>query len=514
MHNLKNIYIYLFLFAAVYLSFYLNLGSVPLFDLDEGAFSEATREMLQNKNYITTYLGGELRFDKPILIYWFQALSVKIFGLNEFALRLPSALAATFWVVAVYIFVKHFFDKNIASFSAFMLASSLQVSVIAKAAIADALLNLFIALSMFLVFAYIKQRQKKQLYFAFFLMALGVLTKGPIAVLIPLAVTLIYLLIKKEFKFWLFMVFEPVGILIFLLVAAPWYIAEYIDQGNAFIEGFIFKHNVSRFSTSFEGHSGSLFYYIPVVLIGVMPFTSVLISAIKNARGWFEDKNLFFSIWFIFVFVFFSLSGTKLPHYVIYGYTPLFILMAQNISKIRSKFLLILPLFLLLIVLLFLPEIALFFKKNIKDVYAVALVDASKSAFGFGYRFVLLCVLGALAAFVIFKRLDLVKTLFLQGTASLIAINGAIIPAYGRLVQEPVKNAALYIRKNNIEVKMWKMNNPSAMVYAKKIIKKGAPKYAGDIVLTKVSSLKFLKKYDIMYQENGIVIVRIIEGDL
>ena len=75
-------------------NFLVGLGLMPLFDLDEGAFSSATMEMLQRGDYITTYMGGELRFDKPIFIYWLQALSVSGFGLNEFALRLPSALCA------------------------------------------------------------------------------------------------------------------------------------------------------------------------------------------------------------------------------------------------------------------------------------------------------------------------------------------------------------------------------------------------------------------------------------
>jgi len=76
---------WILLVAAIFFGFWFNLGGVPLFDLDEGAFSEATREMLASGNYLTTYLNGALRFDKPILIYWLQALSVGSFGLDEFA---------------------------------------------------------------------------------------------------------------------------------------------------------------------------------------------------------------------------------------------------------------------------------------------------------------------------------------------------------------------------------------------------------------------------------------------
>ena len=102
------------LIFVVLVSFFLPLGMVPLFNLDEGAFSEATREMLLNHNFITTYLNGDLRFDKPILIYWFQAISVSIFGLNEFALRLPSAIAGALWVYSIWWFTKKYFDEKVA----------------------------------------------------------------------------------------------------------------------------------------------------------------------------------------------------------------------------------------------------------------------------------------------------------------------------------------------------------------------------------------------------------------
>ena len=86
----------------IFASFFLGLGSAPLFDVDEGAFSEATREMMISKNYLTTWLNGAPRFDKPILIYWLQLASVRLFGLNEFAFRLPSALGGTVWAASIF----------------------------------------------------------------------------------------------------------------------------------------------------------------------------------------------------------------------------------------------------------------------------------------------------------------------------------------------------------------------------------------------------------------------------
>ena len=293
------------LIFIIYLSFFFNLGNVPLFDLDEGAFSEATREMIASGNYITTYLGGEVRFDKPILIYWLQAASVKLFGLNEFALRLPSSLAATAWVLLLYKFVKYFYNSKIALLSAIFMASSLQISIIAKAAIADALLNLCIASSMFAIFLYIKTQKKLWLYITFAATGFGVLTKGPVAIMIPFVVTFIYFTLKRNLLFWLKSVFNPIGILIFLLIAGPWYWLEYQDQGMKFIEGFFFKHNLSRFENSFEGHSGSILYYIPVLLVGTIPHTGILLVAFSQLKTWFkDDRILFLTLWFGFVFIF------------------------------------------------------------------------------------------------------------------------------------------------------------------------------------------------------------------
>ena len=142
--------------AAIFVSFFMGLGSAPLFDKDEGAFCEATREMLESGNYLMTYLNYEPRYDKPILIYWFQALSAKLLGLNEFALRLPSAIAAAAWALVMYRFTRHTFDVRKAFLATFLMVTAVQVTIIGKAAIADAVLNCFIAITMFGIWRYIE----------------------------------------------------------------------------------------------------------------------------------------------------------------------------------------------------------------------------------------------------------------------------------------------------------------------------------------------------------------------
>lgn len=503
-------YRFVILAIAIFLSFFASLSLAPLFDLDEGAFSEATREMLLSHNFITTYLNQDLRFDKPILIYWLQAISVTFFGSNEFAFRLPSAIAATFWALGIYWFVKKYFDEKIAFLSTFFMVTSLQITIIAKAAIADALLNMFIAYSMFFIYIYFESREKKYLYFSFASIAFGFLTKGPVAILIPLATTFIYLLIKKDLKLFFKTVFDIKGILIFSIIALPWYILEFHDQGIKFINGFFLKNNIKRFRAPFEGHHGSLFYYVPIVLIGLLPYTSLFIKALSKIKFWFKnDILLFSSIWFLFVFIFFSLSGTKLPHYVIYGYTPLFFMMALYVKEIKSNFLYVLPLLTLFLILLFLPEIALLIKPYIKNEFAKVVIESSENYFTFWYRLFFLFSILILLYVSFNKQFDKIKSSLILGFLAIIGINFFVIFIYGKIAQEPIKKAAIIAKKNNYEnIVMYKINTPSFIVYSHKFVKKRDPKI-GDIVLTKVTALKKIKKYKILYKKNGFYLIKV-----
>lgn len=509
-NTLEQRYPNIILLLALFLSFYYNLGSVALFNLDEGAFSEATREMVESGNYLTTYLNGALRFDKPILIYWLEALCVHIFGLGEFALRLPSALAATLWVVVLYHFAKVHFDRYIAFMAAFMMATALQVSIIAKASIADGLLNLLIASSMFLFYLYYTKRQKLYLYGLFLFIALGVLTKGPVAILVPLAVTFIFMALQKELGLWLRMVFNPLGIVIFAVVALPWYVLEYLDQGELFINGFFFKHNINRFNTSLEGHSGSLLYFIPVALVGLIPYTTLFVRAMRNVKSWFaDDLHKFLIIWFLFVFIFFSLSGTKLPHYVIYGYTPLFVLMALSIAKVRSDLLLLLPPLILFTLLLILPLMAPFVEPMVRHPFAKDILHSALSEFGWVWYSSFLFLITLLLYLIRTHSVTRDYKIFAMGILTAIAVNGIVMPTYARITQEPIKEAALLAKEHNYTVHMWQINTPSFMVYSKKLTLKSKPK-AGEILFTKSHKLGAFAEYEVLYEKHGVTLARIV----
>jgi 4-amino-4-deoxy-L-arabinose transferase-like glycosyltransferase len=493
----------------VLVSFFSALGSVPLFDVDEGAFSEATREMMISKNYLTTYLNGAPRFDKPILIYWLQLAAVKLFGVNEFAFRLPSALAGTVWASAIFLFVRKESDNRQAFLAAAMMVLSLQVIVIAKAAIADGLLNCLLAVTMFALLHHYKTGSKQAIHLAFAAAGFGMLTKGPIAIIIPVAVTFLFSLQDGSFKKWLQMIVNPSGIIIFLIIALPWYLLEYRDQGMAFIEGFFFKHNINRFNSSLEGHSGSLFYYLPVIIIGLMPFTALFFTVLFKLKTLLADStNRFLLIWFGFVFIFFSLSGTKLPHYMIYGYTPLFILMARALPLTKHpEYFALWP----LLVLAALACLPLFLQKalsEINDIYIQALLAGATELTGQPYLLIVLATIIGVAAIQFLPRFSAENKLIATGLLFSLLINFYLTPLAGQLLQEPIKQAALLANKEGYKIVMWKIYNPSFLVYSGSFVEKRQPE-PGEIVLTTVKQLPRLDHPAILYSKYGIVMAKL-----
>src|SRR3954467_1338037 len=294
---------------AVVASFFWLLGAAPLFDGDEGAFAQGTPVLCERGMWLSTYLNGEPRYDKPILVYWLQALAVTLLGPSEWAFRLPSALCATGWAWLTYLFARRYYGVDRALFATALLATSLGVYIIGRAATADALLNLLLAAAMFAAWLHLSTGERKWLYAAHAAIGLGVLAKGPIAILIPLAVTFVFCILRKNLKIWARAVFDWRALALLLVIAAPWYIAILAKEGRGFIDGFILKHNVGRFTGPVSGHAGSLLYYFPVLLLLTLPFTALLVPVAQRVRDvWRDDLQCYLLVWFVFVFVFFSVS--------------------------------------------------------------------------------------------------------------------------------------------------------------------------------------------------------------
>lgn len=519
---LSHVVLRLLALLAVAVSFYLNIYAVPLFDLDEGAFSEATREMLVRGDFVSTYLDGNPRYDKPILIYWLQAASVLLFGVNEFAFRLPSALAATLWVLAVYAFVRRLRDERSALLAAIITATAFEVSVMASAATADALLNLFIASALFCVYLYWQERERRWLLLAFACIGLGFLTKGPVAVLVPLAVSLLFFAVKGQWRLWLKMVFNPLGILIFLAIAMPWYVVQYLKEGDAFIQGFFFKHNIDRFGDAMEQHGGGIFYYLPVLLVAVLPFTTVFVKALLNARQLLRDElGLFGLLWLGFVVVFFSLSGTKLPHYVLYGLTGMFIVMALFISetgmnrladRLSARLWLFMPQLVMFVALLLLPEIIDGALPGIRDQYLREMLAEYPSHFSLVYRLFFVAAIMFSLWCMAERRFLLSDKLLISGVVSALSISAFLLPVVAGLHQGPVKEVALLVNEkgyaDSTTVVRWRLNTPSFSVYTQRVTETRRPQ-RGEIVLTKSKYLPQLEPYELLYRKGGVTLARL-----
>ena len=389
--------------------------------------------------------------------------------------------------------------------------SSLQITIIAKAAIADALLNLFIALSMFMLYHYYQQRKAKYLYLTFIFIAFGTLTKGPVAIMIPFVVSAIFFAIKRDFKSWLKALFNPTGILLFLLIAAPWYLLEYREQGEKFIDGFFLKHNLKRFESPMEGHFGSIFYYIPVVLIGMLPFTSLITRLLLKIKAIVRnDLHLFLLLWFAFVFLFFSFSGTKLPHYVIYGYTPLFVLAALYLDGRVGRFSLSWPAVLLYLVLIALP---LYLKikgvEIIPDDQAKAILRDGLHYFDLRY-FLILAAAAVITLLTSVWKISIQERVAVIGFVFMITINFVVLPVIGKAKQLPVKEAAMIAKKLGKPVTSYRITTPSFNFYLQSLTKRGDPR-PGEVVYTKTGKLKTLKSYDIIYQNGGVALIKLKE---
>ena len=508
------------LFIAIGVCFFLGLGWVPLFDLDEGAFTEATREMLASGVYSATYLDGEPRYDKPIFFYWIQAISISAFGFNEWAFRLPSTLAACLWAWAIFVFVREQFGSHRAQIATLFMISCLWVGLISRSAIADAMLNLFLTLTLFDLWRFLKSGENKFALRFHLWMALGTLVKGPVAVVVPVAISFIYVVsqgtLLKQWKAY----FNFGGWALYLLVVSPWLIAVYLEQGSGFFEGFILEHNLKRFSDTRESHGGSIFYYFGALPLILLPLSGLLFKSLgKIKRIWRSDLHRFLSIWFIVIFVVFSFSKTQLPHYILNCCVPLFIIFA-TIPKLQnsSRWILAFPL-IFFVLFVGLPEILSVAAESSRGYDAASLAVAG-DAFTSNYRFVAILVLMLAIAITFVPKLVLWQRLSAVGLLLNFFVFTQFVQVASYIQQKPIHDAIAYLDANHPEktVVAYKMHMPSFSVYREKITPLRAPK-ENEIALVRTDRLKRLKDeiapniIETLFTSGGLVLVINSAGD-
>ncbi|WP_434358906.1 glycosyltransferase family 39 protein [Parasalinivibrio latis] len=483
----------------ILLAFYIGLGSFPLFDLDEGAFSAATMEMRIRGDWVTPWLYGEPRFDKPILIYWCQLVATALFGTNEWSLRLPSALAATGWMAALYGFARRYFPGS-EWLTVTVASCSLMTLVIARAATADALLNLFLTLTCLSVWRYLDRPTTGRATLTYLWMGLGFLAKGPVAMVIPFVTLLVFTLVSGRWRdMGRALVFLP-GWAVFFIVAAPWYYLVYKAQGQAFVEGFFLGHNLGRFTDTMEGHGGSLLYYLPVLLYIALPFTGVLLAVLYKWQHWWKRPvGRFLLVWFAVTFTVFSLSDTQLPHYLLYGMPPLWLLMANYLRLVHNRLVLVVPLLVFALLLLALPFVLESLVATAQD-YARLVMLGAIDAFSPTYFVIVQFVLGICVLFLVGGNVLRPHGPLLIGTLSAFCILTTVVPVLAEAQQSPVKQAALFARAAGKNVVTAASNMPSFSVYLGSVTEKRPPE-TGEWVFTRTDKLEQFDIERLVFQQ-------------
>ncbi|MEC8444368.1 MAG: glycosyltransferase family 39 protein [Pseudomonadota bacterium] len=500
--------IWLVAFAAAMIA--LNLNGFLLFDHDEGAFSEATRGMFERGDFITTYLNDSVRFDKPILIYWLQAASISVFGTEVWAFRLPSVIAGVLWVLAIFAFTRRVLDEDSAKVAAMMAASALGINAIAHVATADALLNMLLASTLLCMYRYSVSPCKWLLATIYALMALGTLTKGPVAVAIPLMVGGIYFLTSGLRKEFLQAIFFIPGWILYLAIAAPWYILEYMAHGQAFIDGFILKHNVNRFNNAMEGHDGGLLFYPLVLPFILAPFGGLLIRILPSIRTVFrggDQLNRFLWIWFLVVLVLFSLASTKLPHYILYGVTPLVILMARYRTWLQSRLLAALFPTIFLALFVAFPLLIPGIQAQLTNPIEIATAERAHEYFDTQFSILSGVALILTLALIFWRRLSPWFALIAAGVVQAVFVWYLFIPMFSETQQRPVWDVAMFARDLDRPVVTQSVDLPSFNVYLDTWTERRSLQ-PGEIGFAREDRLDRIKHpYRVLYQSGTLMII-------
>ncbi len=311
-----------------------NLGAHSLWDMDEGVNAGCGREMFDAGTWVVPVFNGQLRSAKPVLLYWLHIVSFHLGGVNEWTARLPSALLGIGSVLVTYELGRRLFDASTGLLAGVALASAVQFCVLSHAATPDAPLIFFTTLTFYLAWLGHEHGGRGWLVWPAVPCGLAVLTKGPVGLAMPGLALLLYFAWNREL--WRFLDRRLVnGVLLGLLVVAPWVAMVAAETKGEWVERFITNENVNRIATAQEGHAGPVFYYLAVVPLLFAPWSSVLGPVLwvagRTARGRTPSDPRpvrFLITWMLAYLVPFSLVATKLPNYVAPLYPPLAILTA------------------------------------------------------------------------------------------------------------------------------------------------------------------------------------------
>ena len=309
---------------CVFLFFY-GLGQFGLVGADEPRYAQVAREMLARHDWITPTLNGTPWLEKPPLYYWQAMIAFAILGVRDWVARVPSAIDASLIVLAVYLSLKKL-RPGFHLDGALMTASAAGLVGFAHSASTDMPLAAMFSLAMLCWYAWWETSAQKLLYGFYFFLALAVLAKGPIGVLLAGAVIVLFALAAGKPQSIVKTLWLP-GVFLFLVVAAPWYVAVQL-RNPEFFRVFILEHNLARFGSDVYHHTQPFWFYLPVVALAMVPWVAFVAAAmVEVARAWWAERralfetgdalNVFLILWLVIPVMFFSFSRSKLPGYIL-----------------------------------------------------------------------------------------------------------------------------------------------------------------------------------------------------
>lgn len=312
------------------------LGTRNLSAPDELRYSEIPREMIVNHDYVIPRINGVKYFEKPPLFYWMQVASIKAFGLNEWSLRFATAFMGLLGVLATYLFTRRLYDRKTGWVAALILSSTSLYFAMAHVITLDMTVSVFITISIYLFYLATRaspQNIKYYMWGAFIAAAGAMMTKGLIGIIFPGAIVTLWFLIFQRWQMLKKLYFVS-GLLLFILLVAPWHILAQL-KAPEFFHFYFIEQQFLRYATPIAHRSQFPLFYIPVFLLGALPWIYFLPKAlwsIKQAR-WknrFQYENeLFFITWILFIVLFFSASNSKLIPYILSAFPPLAVLIAH-----------------------------------------------------------------------------------------------------------------------------------------------------------------------------------------
>ena len=345
------------LLIIVLAGYFLGIAGAPITDPVESNYALTAKEMLLSSDYISPRIYGSFWYDKPVFYYLELILSYAVFGINDFAARLPTALLAGVGIFMTYGFTHYLYGNsrgfagNVygdvrALIAAVIVGTSLEYWFIGHAVITD--MTLFVAVSGVLMSFFYGYQEKRYNYYllSFALAGIAVLTKGPIGLCLPGLIILLFLLWERNLKA-LLNIKILLGFIVFFAIAALWYVPMYLLHGSDFITNFIGVHNVLRATVS-EHPDDNVWYYYPAILIlGFVPWSLVVIGiALKKWRGLrqnlrgitFSAPTKFLLIWAVTVFIVFQSFATKYVSYTFPYMMPIAILISPLFVARKNLF--------------------------------------------------------------------------------------------------------------------------------------------------------------------------------